>query len=48
MLNIAIVTDQPIRYTISIKFKINIQIGTFLRGHLGTPIDPAPVLLSGK
>ena len=33
---------------ISIKFKYQIQFGAFLRGHFGTPIDPAPVLLSGK
>ena len=31
----------------SIKFSIQIQFGVFLRGHFGTPIDTAPVLLSG-
>ena len=30
-----------------IKFLIQIQIVMFRRGHPGTPIDPAPVLLSG-
>ena len=30
-----------------IKFSIQIQFGVFLRGHFGTPMDPAPVLLSG-
>ena len=30
-----------------IEFSIQIQFGAFLRGHFGTPMDPAPVLLSG-
>ena len=36
------------KYLILIKFKIKIQFVMFMRGHLWTPIDPAPVLLSGK
>ena len=31
-----------------IEFSMQIQLSTFMRGHLWTPIDPAPVLLSGK
>ena len=48
MLNMAINIDRLIEYVILIKFKNKVQFGVFLRGHLGTPIDPAPVLLSGK
>ena len=33
---------------ILIKFNHQIQFVMFSRGHLGTPIDAAPVLLSGK
>ena len=33
---------------ILIQFQIQFQFVTFLRGHPCTPIDPAPVLLSGK
>ena len=47
MLNMAINIDQPIEYVISIKFNYQIQFVMFLRGHPGTPIDPAPVLFSG-
>ena len=42
-LNIAINTAQPIEHVISINFNIQIQFVTFIRGHPGTPIDPAPV-----
>ena len=48
MLNMAINIDQLIEYVISIELNIQFQFGVFLRGHFGTPIDPAPVLLSGK
>ena len=48
MLNIAINMDRLIKYIISIEFQIQIHFVTFIRGHSGTPIDPAPVLLSGK
>ena len=37
-----------IKFLISIKFKFQIQFVTFRRSHLWTPIDPAPLLLSGK
>ena len=40
--------NQCPEFTISNKFKFQIQFVMFLRGHPGTPIDPAPVLLSGK
>ena len=43
MLNMAININQQIEPVILIKFKYQIQFGAFLRGHLGTPIDPAPV-----
>ena len=48
MLNIAINMNRPIECVILIQFQIQIQFVTFRRGHLGTPIDAAPVLLSGK
>ena len=47
MLNMAIHVDQLLECTILIKSKFQIQLVTFRRGHPGTPIDPAPVLLSG-
>ena len=47
MLYMAIHTDRPSWFAISIAFKFQIQFVMFIRGHLGTPIDPAPVLLSG-
>ena len=48
MLNMAININQQIEPVILIKFKYQIQFGAFLRGRSGTPIDPAPVLLSSK
>ena len=48
MLNMSINIDWSIKYVISTEFKLQIQFVTFIRGHPGTPIDPAPVLLSGK
>ena len=45
MLNIAIKKNPEIECVIPIKFQIQIQFVTFRRGHLGTPIDRAPVLL---
>ena len=44
----AINIDALIEYVILIKFKHQIQFVMFRRGHLGTPVDAAPVLLSGK
>ena len=44
----AIFTAEPIQHVISIKFQIQIQFVMFRRGHPGTSIDPAPVLLSGN
>ena len=46
--NMAININQQIEPVILIKFKYQIQFGVILRGHSGTPIDPALVLLSGK
>ena len=46
-LQIAINTIRPTKHVISTKIQIQIQFVTFIRGHPGTPIDPAPVLLSG-
>ena len=47
MLHMAIHIDLPLKFTILIKFKFQIQFVMFRRGPPGTPIDPAPVLLSG-
>ena len=47
MLNKAIDTARLIEAVILIKFKFQIQIVMFSRGHPETPIGPAPVLLSG-
>ena len=41
----AININQQIEPVILIKFKYQIQFGAFLRGHSGTPINPAPVLV---
>ena len=41
---IAINIDALIKHLILIKSKHQIQFGVFLRGHFGTPMDPAPVL----
>ena len=46
MLHMAMHTDLPLKFIISIKFKLQIQFVKFRRGHPGTPIDPAPVLLA--
>ena len=48
MLNMTIHVNKLIKCSISTKFKFQIQFVTFRRGHHWTPIDPAPVLLSGK
>ena len=48
MLNMTIHVNQLMKCIISIKFKFQIQFVMFRRGHPGTPIDPASVLLSGK
>ena len=48
MLNMTIHVNQLMKCSISIKFKFKIQFVTFRRGPPWTPIDPAPVLLSGK
>ena len=48
MLHMAMHTDRPLDCAIPIKFKFQIQFVTFIRGHPRTPIDSAPVLLSGK
>ena len=48
MPNMPINIDRRIEYVILIKFKYNIQFVMFRRGHLVTPIDAAPVLISGK
>ena len=48
MLNMSINIDRSIKFVISTEFKLQIQFVMFIRGHPGTPIDPAPVLLSGK
>ena len=47
MLHMAIHVDYQQGSILSIKFEFQIQFVMFLRGHPGTPIDPAPVLLSG-
>ena len=44
MLNKAIDTARLIEAVILIKFKFQIQIVMFSRGHPETPIGPAPVL----
>ena len=46
--NIAINIVKQIERIVSINFGFEIQFVTFRRGHPRTPIDPAPVLLSGK
>ena len=48
MLNIAITMNRPIESAILIESQIQIHFVMFIRGHPGTPIDIAPVLLSGK
>ena len=48
MLNMAMFMNLCIKSVISNIFELQIQFVTFLRGHPGTPIDSAPVLLSGK
>ena len=48
MLHMTIHVNQLMKCNISIQFKFQIQFFTFIRGHPCTPIDPAPVLLSGK
>ena len=48
MLDMNMNINRQDKYLILIKFKIKIQFVMFMRGHLWTPIDPAPVLLSGK
>ena len=48
MLNIDININQSIEYVILIKIQLQIHFVMFIRGRPGTPIDPAPVLLSGK
>ena len=46
MLNMTIHVNKLMKCSISIKFKFRIQFVTFLRGHPGTPIDPATVLVA--
>ena len=47
MLKMAIYVNHLTKFIIPIKFRFQIQFVMFLRGHPRTPIDPAPVLLSG-
>ena len=47
ILHMAIHVNNLTEFDIPVKFRFQIQFVTFLRGHPLTPIDPAPVLLSG-
>ena len=47
MLHMSIHINLQIEFIISIRFKFQIQFVMFIRGHPETPIDRAPVLLSG-